>query len=275
VVVRGPFLAGKETSSMTYVSPGAARAGLGVLALCLGAALLSTRPAWAGPPFRTDDPEPVEYQHYEINVFSQGTKASGGWGGILPAIEINYGATENLQLHAIVQQGFTSPQGGRTGFGMGDTEIGAKYRILAPEEGDWFPQVAIFPLVEIPTGNQNLGLSTGHAQVFLPIWLQKEFGDWTVYGGGGYWFNPGVGNKDFQFYGVAVWRKITEAFHLGMEVFHQTANVAGSKAATGFNVGATYDLSENWHLLASVGSGLQNRRTTNEFSYFAGAQLTF
>jgi hypothetical protein len=26
-------------------------------------------------------------------------------------------------------------------------------------------------------------------QAFLPVWLQKSFGDWTIYGGGGYGLN--------------------------------------------------------------------------------------
>jgi hypothetical protein len=29
--------------------------------------------AMAGPPFRTDDPDPVETEHWEVDLFSQGT----------------------------------------------------------------------------------------------------------------------------------------------------------------------------------------------------------
>ena len=158
---------------------------------------------------------------------------------------------------------------------MGDIEVGAKYRFINPGEDDWFPQVAFFPLVEVPVGNQHLGLSTGHAQIFLPIWLQKEFEPWTVYGGGGYWINPGIGNKNWAFFGVALWRKVTEQFHVGVEVFHQTSSGDGIKESTGLNVGTTYDLSDAWHLLASAGTGIQNRPATNEFSYYVGLQLTF
>jgi hypothetical protein len=38
----------------------------------LVAAETALRTAHAGPPFRTDDPEPVETQHWEINLFSLG-----------------------------------------------------------------------------------------------------------------------------------------------------------------------------------------------------------
>jgi hypothetical protein len=237
--------------------------------------LLLATPAVAGPPFRTDDPETVDFQHFEMTAFSIGTKTAGGWSGSLPAYEVNYGALPNLQLHAIIQQGYSAPAGGRIGFAQGDVELGAKYRFIVPGDDDWFPQVGVFPTIEVPVGNQKLGFSTGHAQVFLPIWLQKDFDPWTVYGGGGYWINPGAGNKNYSFFGAALWRKVTGKLNIGVEVFHQTSSAAGIKESTGFNVGTTYDVSENWHLLASVGTGLQNRSETNQLSYYLALQLTF
>lgn len=239
------------------------------------AVMLATGSALAGPPFRTDDPEPVEFQHFEINLFSQGTNTNAGWNAALPDFEVNYGALPDLQLHIMFQQGYTAPVGGRAGFALGDTELGIKYRVITAGDDDWFPQVAVFPLAEVPTGNQKLGFSTGHAQFFLPIWLQKDFGGWTIYGGGGYWINPGVGNKNYQFYGVALWREVTGQLHLGAEVFHQTANISDGAETTGFNLGAAYDFSEHWHVLSSAGTGFQNQSATNTFSYYLALQVTF
>jgi hypothetical protein len=248
---------------------------LSCLASAPTALLLLSSPAFAGPPFRTDDPETVDFQHYEINMISLGTETTGGWIGSLPALEVNYGALPNLQLHAIVAQDYTAPPGGRTGFALGDIELGVKYRFLKPGDDDWFPQAAVFPTIEVPVGNQKLGFNTGHAQIFLPLWLQKDFDPWTIYGGGGYWINPGVGNKNYSFLGIALWRKVTGKFNVGVEVFHQTSPGDGMKASTGFDVGTAYDFSDNWHLLSSVGSGLQNRSETNQFSYYQALQLTF
>ncbi len=244
------------------------------LALTWVVGLLSC-PAFAGPPFRTDDPEPVEYQHWELTLFSTGTHIRDATVSFLPALEANYGVVPNLQLHALVQLGYESVSAQRTGFAPGDIEVGAKYRLIEPAEEDWFPQVAVFPLLEIPVGNQKLGFSTGHTQVLLPIWLQKDVNPWTVYGGGGYWINPGFGNKNFWFYGIALWRSLGETLHLGTEVFHQTANTVNGKDTTGFNLGIIDDLTEHWHLLGSVGTGLQNASGTNQFSYYMGLQLTF
>ena len=48
----------------------------------------------------------------------------------------------------------------------------------------------------------------------------------------------------------------------------------GGEIVTGFNVGAIYDLSEHFHLLASAGKGLQHARETNAFSWYIGLQIT-
>ena len=246
----------------------------GIAALLAGMLLLTAR-AVAGPPFRTDDPEPVEFQHFEINLLSLGSQTAGGWSGILPGLEVNYGALPNLQLHAIIPLDYTAPEGACTGFAPGDIELGVKYRFITPGDDDWYPQVGVFPLVEVPVGNQALGFSTGHAQVFLPLWLQKDMGPWTVYGGGGWWINPGPGNTEYGFVGAALWRRIGEQLDVGAELFHQTSPAAGVPDSTGFNLGAIYDVSATWHLLSSVGTGMQNRAATNQLSYFLALQLTF
>ena len=245
-----------------------------IVAGLLAAGML-TAPAFAGPPFRTDDPVPTDFQHFEIYLFSEGEKAIDGWTGTLPGLEVNYGALPNLQLSVTVGQGYAAPVEGRTSFAFEDVLLGAKYRFITPGEDDWFPQVAFYPAVLVPTGNQKFGFSSGHVQYFLPLWLQKDFGLWTVYGGGGYWINPGAGNKNYGFTGVAVWRKIGEQLSIGAEIFHETLPSTGAKDSTGFNVGAIYDFSENWHLLGSAGTGLRNRPETNQFSYYLGVLLTF
>ena len=65
---------------------------MGLRRWCVVAALALGAPAWAGPPFRTDDPEPVAFQHFEINLLSLGSETAAGWSGILPGLEVNYGA---------------------------------------------------------------------------------------------------------------------------------------------------------------------------------------
>jgi hypothetical protein len=226
--------------------------------------------AWAGPPFTTDDPEPVEYRHWEVYLASQVARDKDGWSGTSPHLEVNYGALPNLQLHLIAPVSFVAPFHEPTRFGYGDTEIGAKYRFV--DETEYLPQIGTFPLVELPTGQRKRGLGSGHAEVFLPLWLQKSFAPWTTYGGAGYWINPGKGNHNWWFIGWLLQRELTRGLTAGLEVFHETPSESGGQSDSKFNVGAIYDFSDLYHLLVSAGHTFQG---PNEFQAYVALQLTF
>jgi hypothetical protein len=244
-------------------------------ALLLALLTIFSAPGRAGPPFVTDDPAPVALGHWEVYGFTAGTHARGDTGGTLAGVEVNYGAAPNLQLHLIAPLAFDSADGARMQAGAGDLELGAKYRLITPDEDDWYPQVGVFPLVEVPTGNAARGLGAGKMRTYLPVWLQKDFGNWTTYGGGGYWINPGLGNRNYWFAGWLVQYQFTTSLALGTEVFHQTADAIGGGDTTGFNIGGIYDFSERYHLLFSGGRGLQNAALANQLSWYLAIQSTF
>ncbi len=226
--------------------------------------------AVAGPPFLTDDPEPVEPGHWEVYLSSVQQHNGSGLSGTLPHIEVNHGAAPNLQLHLIVPWAFNQPPGQSTAFGYGDMELGAKYRFIQEKRGQ--PMVGTFPLIEVPTGSARRGLGTGHLQVFLPIWLQKGWGHWTSYGGGGYHINPGPGNRDYWFVGWEVQKDLDKHLTLGGEVFHTTPATVGGRSDLAFNLGGQYNFDEGHHLLFSAGRSLDG--DTDFMGYF-GFQWTF
>lgn len=245
--------------------------------------------AFAGPPFVTDDPEPVELKHWEVDVFglynrSGGREVStnqsisntnpGETFAQAPAIEINYGAFPDVQLHMIVAGAYDRPDGGNAQFGLGDTELGIKYRFV--HETKWLPQIGTFPLIEVPTGNLNLGLGNGRCQFFIPIWLQKSFGEenqkWTTFGGGGYWINPGPGNRDFWRLGWELQRDFGEHVTLGGEIYHETSAAHGERGHTAFNVGGFYNFDEHNHVLFSIGRDIEG---PGHLFFYAGYQWTF
>jgi hypothetical protein len=246
------------------------RAALVFVGLTLGAGV-----AQAGPPFRTDDPEPVELGHWEVYGFSTATHVKGESSGALPGIEVNYGALPETQLHVVLPLAFDRPEGSGTKFGYGDTELGVKYRFVTEDEQGWRPQIGVFPLLELPSGSEARGLGTGHVHAFLPLWLQKGFGKWLSYGGGGYWVNPGAGNKNYWFLGWLVQRQVTDDLALGGEIFHQSADTIGGEDQTGFNLGGVWDITGHYHLLFSAGRGILHASTTNEFSYYLALQWTY
>ncbi len=225
---------------------------------------------FAGPPFVTDDPEPVEYRHWEVYLASQYDHEPEGASGTLPHVEVNYGVIPNLQLHLIAPLAFDAPSGESRQTGYGDTEVGAKYRFMGTGEDQL--QVATFPLAELPTGSSARGLGSGHLQVFLPVWLQKTFGAWTTYGGAGYWINPGTTNRNWLFTGLLVQRQILPDLAVGTEIFHETAKGAAAGSDTKMNFGLIWDLSDMAHILASAGPTIQG--PSGYEAYFA-FQLTF
>lgn len=234
--------------------------------------LIPTASALAGPPFLTDDPIPVDLYHGEIYLFSTGTREEGGTSGLGPAVEFNYGILPDTQFHLITPMAYDAPRGEDSHFGYGDTEIGIKCRLV--HQTDFLPAIGIFPLVEIPTGDQDKALGNGQAQYFLPLWMQKDFGKWTTYGGGGYWINPGSGNKNYWFSGILLQYSFSDTFYLGGEIFHQTADTVDGKDSSGFNIGGSVPLAGNFQLLLSAGRGLTNS-SVNRFSYYIGLYRAF
>ena len=57
------------------------------------------------------------------------------------------------------------------------------------------------------------------ARLLLPLWAQRDFGKWSVFGGGGYVLNPGAGQRDYLQQGVVVTRQMAPGFQLGLEYY--------------------------------------------------------
>jgi hypothetical protein len=246
-------------------------------AALLGTGMLQSL-AFAGPPFATDDPEPVEKAHGEFYVATQDVWNDEGGSGTLPHFELNYGPVRNVQLHVLAPLAWNrTADAGAMEYGYGDTEIGVKWRFV--QEDSLFngcPQVGTFPLVELRTGSTARGLGEGETRAFIPIWLQKSWGqagrEWTSYGGGGYWFNPGDGNKNYWFTGWEIQRQVSQGLAIGGEVYHTTSAEVGLPAQTAFNLGGILDVPEQWHLLFSAGRDFQG---PNRLTLYLAMQLTF
>ncbi len=211
--------------------------------------------ALAGPPFLTDDPEPVKWRHFEAYLFGTADRGPRGGAFVGPAFEFNVGAAPNLQLHVIVPAAYVTP--GRA-YGVGDIEIGAKYRFV--NETARRPQVGIFPQVELPSGDSVRGLGNGRLWARLPVWIQKSRGPWTTYGGVGYEINHAPGMKDSLFAGWLVQRQVTTRLVLGTEVYHQNAQAIGARQSTFGNVGGYFTLRGALSLLFMAGHTVAGER---------------
>ncbi len=209
----------------------------------------------AGPPFQTDDPEPVPYGHYEGYVFGTFDRARDGTTTQAPAFEFNVGAAPELQLHIVV------PVAGAAGArGLGDIELGAKYRFV--DETPTRPQVGVFPMLELPTGNSARGLGNGHVWLRLPVWIQKSRGPWTTYGGGGVVVNHAPGAKDAPFAGWLLQKQLSDRWTLGGEVFYQGAPTDDARFSTLFDAGGYYTIHGALSLLFMSGHSIAGETHT-------------
>ena len=140
------------------------------------------------------------------------------------------------------------------------------------EASDILPQIGIFPHLEIPTGDSSRSAGSGAFELFIPLWVQWNFGYWTTYGGGGIWHQFSSGNNDFWFFGWEIQHDFSETLTLGGELFLTTGSFGSASAEAGFTVGGSYDFSNAHHLLFSLGREVKG---PDKFLLYLAYQLTF
>jgi hypothetical protein len=232
--------------------------------------------AQAGPPFQTDDPTPVDLGHYEAYVFGtvDGTPVEIDTTG--PAFEFNWGAIPNIQLHAILPLGIARPLNnpvylpagaGPSAFGLTDMELGVKYGFIKQTKRR--PQIGSFTMFEIPTGNTTRGLGVGKVWYKLPIWVEKEFGPWSLCGGLGYTVVPQTDYRNYFYGGFLVKREISKKLELSAEVFshaREGSATAQTQSSTMIDAGGYYHFkSPGLQLLFAYGHSIAGQ--TENYGY--------
>jgi hypothetical protein len=234
--------------------------------IAISCSLLSSA-AYAGPPYATDDPEPTETGHWEIYAFNAGTRIQGNYDGSA-GLDLNYGPVEDLQLTATLPLDTGRDTGKK--IVAGDLEIGVKYRFIHNENTN--VAVAIFPRIILPTAAGDGG---GQMRFLLPVWGQKDFGKWSIFGGGGYTVNPGAGNRDYWTQSVAVTREISQKLSLGAEVTHNGPDAIGAPPETALNFGGIYKLAGPFALLFSAGPKLAIDGNIGGFNGYVALSINF
>ena len=212
-------------------------------------------PALAGPPYLTDDPVPTETGHWEIYAFTAGEGRGSVFDGDA-GVDLNYGPVKDVQLTSTLPLSFTHDRNSGWRTGTGDVELGVKYRFLDDEKNGF--AAAVFPRVILPTSTLANGEKT---RLLLPLWLQKDFGTTSVFGGGGYTVNPGAGNRDFWQGAIAVTHDFDKKFSAGVELTREGPETAAGTPQTRAGLGAIVGLSEHYNLLFSGGPTWADHRT--------------
>ena len=222
--------------------------------------------AMAGPPYETDDPQPTERGHWEIYAFSTREGSGADFGGIA-GVDLNYGPVEGVQLTATLPVAYAS----KTGAASCDVEFGVKYRFVHNEKTGI--DIAIFPRVILPTAGKGFG--TGRVSMLLPVWAQKSFGPWAVFGGGGYTINPGAGQRNFASGSVAVTRTMSDRVSLGIEATRTGPDADDARASTSLGLGTIIRLDDHLSLLAAGGPTFEDGSARARYHLYAGLGIQF
>jgi hypothetical protein len=225
----------------------------------------------AGPPFQTDDPQPIDFRHFEFYTFGSADGTRVETDTFAPAIEFNWGAFPNVHLHIIIpgaaifpanNSAFAPAGVGPRAFGLGDIELGIKYRFV--QETKRRPMIGTFTMFEIPTGSAVKGLGVGTTWYKLPLWAQKSFGPWTTYAGGGETLVKAPGYRNYPFAGWLVQRDLGKKWTIGTEVFyHGPEGLATpqTRPATLVDIGGYYKIrDEGFQLLYCYGHTVIGQR---------------
>jgi hypothetical protein len=226
-----------------------------ILVLFVLSAFIAPSLSAQGPPYQTDDPVPVDFQHYEFYIFGAADGTPVEMDSTGPAFEFNWGALPRLQIHAVLPFGVVAPSNnpiylpsgtGPTEFGLLDMELGAKIAIV--KESKHVPQIGTFTMFELPTGNADKGLGVGVTWYKLPLWMQKNFGKWLIDGGAGETIVPQTGFHNFPYGGFLIKRELNERLELGAEVFSHGGEGPAppqTEASTMIDAGGYYHFKHN------------------------------
>ena len=232
--------------------------------------------AQAGPPFQTDDPTPVDYGHYEFYVFGTVDGTPAELDPIGPALEFNWGAVPDVQLHAILPWGGVMPSNkavyapggtGPSNYGLSDMELGLKYGFI--HQTAHRPQIGSFTMLELPTGNSDKGLGVGRVWYKLPLWAEKEIGPWSLVGGAGFVLIHQTGYRSYPYGGFLVKRELNERLELSIETFSHAREgfaAAQTQASSLIDAGGYYHFkSPGWQLLFAYGHSIAGQ--TENYGY--------
>ena len=206
--------------------------------------------AQAGPPFVTEDPEPVPPGGWEINVPFIIERTPGKTKMNAPLFDFNYGLP-NVQLKLEFPIEIVQQDRDATTAGAGDLVLGVKWRFLNNEQSKF--QLGIYPQLLLPTGNHARDLGAGRPAFWLPFVAQKSWDKWTLYGNAGYWWQTAAETRNYFFAGAVLEREINDRLTLATELFGNSPTERGGRPDFAFNVGGTWKVNDHLNLLFSGG----------------------
>jgi len=235
----------------------------------------ATLPLWgqAGPPLLTDDPGTPGDGHWEINLAFTVVNRRSQILFEAPLLDINYGLGERIQLKYEVPWVFLHEEGTGTQNGLGNSEIGIKYRFL--DQTQHGVSLSVYPQVSFnnPTSSDERGLVDPGTELLLPFQIARAFGPVELNLELGYAFIEH--SEDEWIYGLAAAWPLIECFELVGEI-HGAATRDFTEDGMVFNLGGVIEIYRNFNLLFSAGRSFRKPSDAeSQLLGYAGVQFNF
>jgi hypothetical protein len=245
------------------------------LFIALAACAFATQETWAqgGPPMITDDPGTPGNKKWEINLALAFEHRSGETLFDLPAIDLNYGVGEHIQLTLQTAPVFLKREGHGLIGGLGGTEAAVKWRFLDQQtNGDGF-DMSMFPRVifNVVSSSARRGLSEDGTRFQIPVQLAKTFGRWHA----DFEFGPHLSSvaRSQWLYGVVAGFDASKSTLLMAEL-HGTSRMNFTRDGLTVNVGIHHEFSKTRILIVSLGREIRSPDPLATIGYF-GMQLIY
>jgi outer membrane putative beta-barrel porin/alpha-amylase len=242
-----------------------------VIALFL-AIFLTPLSVFAGPPILTDDTGTPGPGKWETNMGFTVEKRQDTTLYNVPALDLNYGVGERIQLNYSVSWVVLHASGEGSISGLGNSEVAVKWRFLDEDKNGM--AMSVYPrfIFNNPVSSADRGLVDKGTVFRLPFQMEKKIGMLII--------NPEIGH-DFRQEGGDIWQYALALKYdeiKGLEVLVEvfgTADNSFKKQENVVNIGVRKDVSEDVSLHASVGRSLHQAPDQPSLLSYVGLQLRF
>lgn len=221
----------------------------------------------------TDDPGTPGNRKWEINLAVAFNHRSGEISLDAPAIDLNYGVGENIQLTLQTAPAFLWRDGRGPIGGLGGTEAAVKWRFLDEDKSGF--DVSMFPrlIFNIVPSSVRRGLADDGTRFQIPFQMAKKFGAIHLDAEAGPRVSS-VGRSEWL-YGVVGGVDLVKGTSVMAEL-HGEARTNFSRDLLTANIGLRQDRNEHCILITSLGHELRapNNDALALVGYF-GIQLVF
>ena len=221
----------------------------------------------------TDDPGTPGDKKWEINLAAAFEHRPGETAVDFPAIDLNYGVGEHLQLTLQGGPVLLKREGHGLIGGLGATEAAVKWRFLDQQKNGDGVDVSMFPrmIFNLVHSSPRRGLSDTGTRFQIPFQMAKAFGRWHA----NIEFGPhvtSVGRSEWL-YGFVVGVDTSKRTLLMAEL-HGTSRMNLARDVLTVNVGVHHEFSETRILIVSLGREIRSPDPLATIGYF-GMQLLY